>query len=321
MPNQYRVLITDRAWPDSELEREILGSIGADVVEATNQDETSLARQVQDVDAIAVCWAPLSGKTIRQARRCRVICRMGIGLDNIDVATATELKIPVTNVPDYCVPEVSNHALGLLLASARNLAFFHAKTKQGEYDLAAAPPMHRLQGRVLGLVGLGRIAQALVPKAQSLGLKVIAHTPSANDYGTGCEMVSFDELLRSSDFVSLHLPLTEQSHHLFCVEEFAAMKENAVLINTSRGPLVNHDALWHALQENQIGGAALDVFDPEPPDLSQPLFRDARVIVTPHAAFYSVEAVRELRSRVAHQIVAVLTGETPENVVNPEVLA
>jgi D-3-phosphoglycerate dehydrogenase len=246
---------------------------------------------------------------------------MGIGLDNIAVAVATDLRIPVTNVPDYCVEEVADHALALLLACSRNVAYFHLRTKRGEYRLQNGPSMRRVAGQRLGLFGLGRIGQKLAGRARGLGLKVIAHTASGNDYGVGCPMVSLDELLIQSDYISLHAPLTPATHHIFGLAQFEKMKRSAFLINTSRGGLIDHSGLWIALQQNLIAGAALDVFEPEPPDLSQPLFRDERVIVTPHAAFVSVESLIELRTRVAGQILEALSGRRPENVVNPHVFA
>jgi D-3-phosphoglycerate dehydrogenase len=318
-PARYRVLLTDRAWPDTAIEREILGRVDAELVEAADAHEAALAFLAPDADAIATNWAGVTEKVVRAARRCRVICRTGIGLDNIAVATATSLKIPVTNVPDYCVGDVADHALALLLACARNIAFFHVRTKRGEYDLPAAPPMPRLAGRRLGLVGLGRIGTNLAGKARALGLEVIAHTSSGSDHGTGCRMVSLNELLAESDFVSLHAPLTDATRHLLALGEFEKMKRTAFVINTARGGLIDQAGLWMALERNLIAGAALDVFDPEPPDLATPLMQDERVIITPHAAFVSPESLIELRTRVATQIVDVLSGRRPECVVNPEV--
>jgi D-3-phosphoglycerate dehydrogenase len=256
---------------------------------------------------------------IRAAPRCRIVARFGIGLDNIAVAVASELGIPVTYVPDYCVEEVSDHTLALLLACARKVAFFHHRTKHGEYLLQAGPAMHRLSGQTLGLLGLGRIGQAVSRKARALGINVLASTPSGDDYGSGCAMVSFANLLEASDFVSLHLPASEQTQGIMGAAEFKRMKRSAYLINTSRGTLVDHAALWSAVQTGEIAGAALDVFDPEPPDLSAPLFSDNRVIVTPHAAFLSQESLDELRTRTAEQIAQALQGLRPENVVNPQV--
>ena len=320
-PAPYRVLLTDRAWPDTRIEREILLEAGAELIEAKDTSEPSLCAMAADVDAIAVNWAPVTEAVVRAARRCRIICRTGIGLDNIAVTTATELKIPVTNVPDYCVAEVADHALSLLLACARNIAFFHLRTKQREYSLRAAPPMPRLAGKRLGLVGLGHIGRNLAVKARALGLEILGHTSTGNDHGTGSRMVSLDTLLAESDFVSLHVPLTSATHHLLRLAQFEKMKRSAYLINTARGGLIDHTDLWIALQRRLIAGAALDVFEPEPPDLSTPLMQDERVIVTPHAAFVSHESLIELRSRVARQIVDSLSGRRPECVVNPEVLA
>lgn len=321
MSREFRVLITDRAWPDCSIERGILSGAGARLVEAPNGDEATLIALARESDAIGTNWAHVTEKVIRAVPRCRIVARFGIGLDNICVKTATELGIPVTNVPDYCVSEVSDHALALILACARNIAFFHQRTKAGEYNLSAGPPMKRLKGATLGLVGFGHIAQALLPKARAIGFEVIAHSQHADDHGTGCPMVGFDELLRRSDFISLHAPLTDSTHGLFSDPQFAQMKPTAFLINTSRGGLVDHAALWRAISSGRFAGAALDVFDPEPPDLSLPLFRDERVIVTPHAAFTSEQSLQDLRTRTARQIAEALQGRRPENVINPQVYA
>lgn len=321
MAGPARLLITDRAWPDSDYERQALAGIGVEVLDAPAHDEATLIDLARDADAIATCWAPVTEAVVRAARKCRLIARLGIGLDNIAVAAATELGIPVTNVPDYCIEEVSEHALALLLACARKIAFYHHQAKTGRYELQAGPPLRRVNGRTLGLLGLGNIGRAVFRKALGLGLNVVAHTRSGDDHGTACRMVSFDTLLAESDFVSLHLPLTAETRHLLGAAEFRRMKPSAYLINTSRGGLVDHTALWEALERNELAGAALDVFEPEPPDLSAPLFCDERVIVTPHAAFLSQESLADLRARVVLQVRDVLAGIRPANVVNPEVYA
>jgi D-3-phosphoglycerate dehydrogenase len=319
VPSRFRVLITDRAWPDLDIERDALSAIGAEIIDSPSGDEATLVNLARDADAIGTCWAKVTPAVIQASSRCRVIARFGIGLDNIAVETATSLRIPVTYVPDYCVSEVADHALALLLSLARKVAFFHLRTKQGEYRLQTGPPLRRLAGRRLGLVGFGRIAQNLYAKAAALGFDVIAHSATGNDRGTGCRMVSFDELLTTSDYISLHVPLTERTRYLFGPREFERMQLTACLINTSRGALIDHVALWKAIETGQIAGAALDVFDPEPPDLSLPLFGDERVIVTPHAGFLSAESLVELRHRAAAQIAQSLQGLRPENVVNPAV--
>jgi len=316
-----RVLLTDRAWPSADVEQRILEGVDAELVEAADSDESTLCELAGDCCAIATCWAPVSAKVIRAATDCRVVTRMGIGLDNISVETATSLGIPVTNVPDYCVAEVSDHALALILACGRKVAFFNQRAKSGVYDLQEGATLRRIEGQVLGLVGLGHIGRALFAKARALGFEVIAYTPSGDAHNTGCRMVSFDELLARSDFISLHVPLVPDSVGMLGQREFERMPSGAYLINTSRGGLVDHHALWNAIQAGHIAGAALDVFDPEPPDLSQPLFSDSRVIVTPHAAFLSAESLLELRTRAMQQIAAVLQGRRPDHVVNPEVFA
>ncbi|MEI8019840.1 MAG: C-terminal binding protein [Schlesneria sp.] len=317
MAIRFRVLMTDRAWPDTEIETAILRAADAELIEAPATDEATLVRLAADVDAIATTWARVTYVVIRSSPRCRIISRFGIGLDNIAVLTATELGIPVTNCPDYCVSEVSDHALGLILACARRIGFFHWRTKRGEYNLGASTTMRRLSGQTVGLVGLGRIARELVPKLRALGLNVLANTPSGSDYATGCRMVALPELLEHSDFVSLHAPLGAEARHLINAERLSLMKPTAYLINTSRGGLVDPNALWEAIQKNQIAGAALDVFEPEPPNLSDPLYCDERVIVTPHAAFVSAESLISMRTQAIEQVVQALRGERPNNVVNP----
>lgn len=314
-----QVLITDAPWDDTSIERDALATIGADVVLAEDDDEQSLVDLARESDGIATCWAEVTAAVIEACEDCRIVARMGIGLDNIDIDAATAQGIPVTNVPDYCVEEVADHALALILAQSRHVGFFHLRTKRGDYDLQTAGSMRRLNTQTLGVVGLGRTAQVLACKAVAIGLTVIAHNRSGDDHGTGVEMVSFEELLERSNFISIHAPLTDETEHLFDAQAFEQMKPSAYLVNTSRGGLVDEAALWQALQTDQLAGAALDVFDPEPPDLSQALFADERVIVTPHAAFVSEEAIIDLRERVARQLVEALSGRRPNHVINPNI--
>ncbi len=315
----WRVLLTDRAWPDSSIEQRELAVVGAELIEAPEGSESTLTQLAADVDAIMTCWAPVTEAVVRAAVKCRHIARLGIGLDNIAVSVATERRIRVTNVPEYCVEEVADHAIALLLACARKVPFFHQRTKAGEYRLQAGGPLRRLRGSVLGIIGLGRIGRAVAERARAFGFEIIAWTRSGNDHGSGVRLVELPELLRRSDFVSLHVPLSAETRHLLNRESLSLLKPTTFIVNTSRGGLIDHTALWEALQAGRIAGAALDVFDPEPPDLSQLLFRDERVIVTPHTAFLSVESLQELRVRAARQVAATLTGGHPENVVNPQV--
>ena len=318
--SKYRVLLTDYAWPDLDIEQTVLGGYDAELVVAPNRGLATLIALARDVEAIMTNWADVPAELIDGAPRCRIIARLGIGLDNIDVRHATEHGIPVTNVPDYCLIEVAEHTLALLLALARKIGVFHANAREGRYDLSAGLPLRRIEGQTLGIIGLGEIGRRVAEKAQAFGLNVIAFNRSQNERPPGVTWADLSTLLSESDFVSLHVPLTDATRHMIGAAQLALMKPTSFLINTARGGLVDHAALAAALESNRLAGVALDVQDPEPPDLSQPPFSDPRVIVTPHAAFYSTESVEELRRRAAHQVGLRLTGGRPENVVNPQVL-
>lgn len=317
MPHAF---YTDYPWPDVEVEREILAKAGCTLeVSPDNREETLIAK-VADADVILTCWAPVTARVIDAAKKCRHICRTGIGLDNIDVEHATAKGIVVTNVPDYCIEEVAEHALAMIFALGRKIADGHLATKQGNYNLVDSLPIERIGGKTLGLIGLGRIGKLLAKKAQAIGMRVIANNRS-KVVSEGVEWVSLEQLLAESDYVSLNCPLTDETHHLMRADTLAQMKPAAFLVNTSRGGLIDHRALATALDAGQLAGAALDVQDTEPPDLSRAPYSDPRVIVTPHTAFVSTEAIHELRSRVGQQAVAFLEGRRPEQVINLEVLS
>jgi D-3-phosphoglycerate dehydrogenase / 2-oxoglutarate reductase len=317
---KFKVLLTDYAWNDLDIERRILDEADAELVVAGKQDVASLAALAADVDAIMTNWAKVPAEVISASPRCRIVARLGIGLDNIDVACATQRKIVVTNVPDYCLIEVAEHALALTLSLSRKVAFYHHQTKAGRYDLKAGPVLRRIEGQTLGIVGLGNIGRTLATKAAGIGLRVLATTRTPRHVPSGVSVCALDQLLADSDYVSLHLPLTPETRHLIGAGQLRRMKPTAYLINTARGGLIDHAALAAALAEGRLAGAALDVQDPEPPDLGQPPWNDARVIVTPHSAFVSVESLENLRSRTALQVATRLRGGVPENVVNPTVL-
>ena len=319
MMAKYRALYTDYPWADTAVEQSILDEVDCEIVAAPDNKEETQARLAPGVEVIITCWAPVTARVIDAADRCRHIARTGIGLDNIDVKRATERGILVTNVPDYCIHEVAEHSLALLLALGRKVAAYHLATKRGQYDLVAGLPVERILGKTLGIVGLGQIGALLAAKAAAIGMRVIG-TNRSGKAPASVEWKTLEDLLATSDYVSLQLPLNDQTRNLINRETLRQMKPTAFLINTSRGGLVDHAALAEALAANRLAGAALDVQAPEPPDLSAPPFNDVRVIVTPHVAFYSSEATEELRTRVARQVAACLRGETPENVVNPQVL-
>jgi D-3-phosphoglycerate dehydrogenase / 2-oxoglutarate reductase len=315
----YKALYTDYPWADIQLEQSILAEVDCEIVVSPDNKEATLAGLAPAVDTILTCWAPVTARVIDAADRCRHIARTGIGLDNIDVKRATERGIVVTNVPDYCINEVAEHTLALIFALGRNISGYHLATKHGQYDLVAGLPAERISGKTLGIIGVGQIGKILAKRALAVGMRVVG-TNRSRDVPEGVEWLPFDDLLSDSDYVSVQAPLTPETRHLINRDALERMKPTAYLINTSRGGLVDHAALAEALAENRIAGAALDVQDREPPDLSQPPYNDPRVIVTPHVAFYSSQATEELRVRVARQAVAFLRGERPENVVNPAVL-
>ncbi|MDA0747632.1 MAG: C-terminal binding protein [bacterium] len=317
-----KVLVTDYAWADLTVEREILGAIGVELVDAPDAKEETLVKLAEGTCGILTCWGQTTRKVIEAALpELKVVVRYGVGLDNIDVAFATEQGIPVANVPDYCLIDVAEHAMALLLALSRKVARFDRLVRGGVWDIQAGLPLNRLTGQTLGLIGFGGIAREVVPRAAAFGLRVVAFSPSLTPErasANGAEAVTLDALLSVSDFVSVHCPSTEQTRGLIGADALAKMKPSACLINTSRGDLVDEDALADALVAGRLAGAALDVRRQEPPGDGERLIEMDRVIHTPHAAFYSVESLIELRERAAWEARWVLQGKTPENLVNPD---
>lgn len=314
-----KVLITDYAWPSLEIEQTVLD--GAALIAAETGEEDELVALARDCDAILTCWKPVTPAVLDAAPGCVVVGRYGVGLDNIAVDHATALGIVVANVPDFCVDEVSEHALALTLALVRRVVSFVEQTRSGGWDNSAAGELHRLRGQTMGLLGCGRIGSATGEKARALGMRVIAHTRSATGIPDWAEPAeTLDELLDAADVLSIHAPLTPETEGLIGEAELRRMKDSAFLINTSRGAIVDPAALARALEEGWIAGAGLDVLVAEPPDADDPLLRMPNAVVTPHASFYSVESTRELQERAARNVRDVLRGRIPDTVVNPEVL-
>ena len=317
----YRVLVTDYAWPSLEIERAILSAAGAELVVEESGDPSELVRLAADADAILTNWRKVSDEALDAATRCLVVARYGVGVDNIPVARATDLGILVANVPDFCLEEVSDHALALLLACARRIVTFARATRAGSWDLLGlGRGLPRLRGQQLGIVGYGSIARALIPKAQGLGLEVTVYTPRlapGHDTATGVETTNdLTHLLRTSDYVSLHAPATQETHGLIDEDALRSMKPTAYLINTSRGALIDENALRHALEQGWIAGAALDVMTEEPTAAGNPLIALDSVIATPHAAFYSETAIAELARKAADNVAVALAGGIPASTVN-----
>jgi D-3-phosphoglycerate dehydrogenase / 2-oxoglutarate reductase len=308
------IAVTDSPFPSLDPAKAALARIDPELRIAKSPSADDVLAVARDADAILVTYAKLPGELLRQLRRCKAIGRFGLGVDNIDIPAAVELGITVTYVPDYCMQEVSDHAMGLLLALARKIPQSNALVQTGRWEMAPVVPIHRLSGRVLGLVGFGNIPRTLAPKAKAFGLRVVAHDPYVAQHvlaSAGVEGVSFDRLLEISDFVSIHAPLLPATRGLFGAEVLRKMKRSACLINTARGPLVDEEALVAALESGQLAAAALDVVAVEPlPKDSRLIGRD-NVILTPHTAFYSVEALNELQTKCAADVARVLSGEPP----------
>ncbi|HML12840.1 MAG TPA: C-terminal binding protein [Xanthobacteraceae bacterium] len=308
------IAVTDSVFPSLDPAIAALRRVDPELRMAKSAAADDILAVAREADAVLVTYAKLPGDLLRQLKRCKAIGRFGLGVDNIDVKAATECGITVTYVPDYCMREVSDHAMALLLALARKVVFSNDLVQAGRWEMPAVVPIRRLEGQVLGLIGFGNIPRLVAPKAQAFGLRVISHDPYvAPDVlaDAGVEGVSFDDLLARSDFVSIHAPLLPATRGLFDAAAFAKMKRGAFIINTARGPLVDEAALIAALDSGHLGAAALDVVATEPLAKDSPLIGRANVILTPHTAFYSIEALDELQSKCASDVARVLCGEQP----------
>jgi len=317
------VAVADSVFPNLDLARAVVARAGAELRLAPQPTPESIVATAKDADAVLVTYAKITADMIGQMKKCRIISRFGIGVDNVDLEAATRAGIVVTKVPDYCIDEVSDHAMALLLSLIRKIPASSARAHAGRWDMPAVVPIHRLRGTVLGLMGFGRIPQLVAPKAQAFNMKVVAYdpyVPAPVMEKAGVGRVEFAELLKVSDYVSIHSPLLPETRHLFNADVFRQMKPGALLVNTARGPIVDEAALAAALDAKQIAGAALDVLEQEPPT-SSPLFGRDNVILTPHTSFYSVESLEELQTKAAEEVVRVLAGQAPRNPVNPEALA
>jgi len=319
----FIVAITDYVFPSLEPEQRVLAPLGVELRPAQCKSEEEIIDLAQEADAVLNCYAKLTARVISELKHCRIIARYGIGVDNVDLAAATGARIVVTNVPDYCIDEVSDHALALLLALERRIVAADGAVKAGAWDVVAHAGIRRLRGQTLGLLGFGKIAKAVVSKVQPLGMKVLVYDPYLEPELVarhGAEAVSLDRLLAEADAVSIHVPLSPETRNLIGQRELTRMKPTAFLINTSRGGIVDEQALAEALKAGRIGGVALDVLSVEPPPLDHPLRGLSNVILTPHLAFYSRESVIESQTKAAEEVARALRGESPRSPVNREVL-
>ena len=315
---QATVLLTDYAWPDDSVERAIIEAAGMKRVSgpATPWPAAAIETLVREHQpaAILTCWGQVSAAAIAAAPALKIVARLGVGLDNIAVAAATERNILVTNVPDYCVEEVSDHAVGFALAWTRGLVFFDREVRAGRWVPSDAK-LRRLASLSCGLIGFGRIGRATARKLGAFGCRVLAHDPYMAANVAGVQSVSLETLLAESDIVIVHAPLTDTTHHLINRERLALMPPGGLLINVSRGAIVDTDAVVAALQSGQLAGAALDVLESEP-SIPSALLAQAGAMLTPHVAFSSDASLLELRRRAAEEVVRVLRGEQPQHPCN-----
>ena len=318
-----KALITDYVWPDIETESEVLRSAGVEPLAAPDASEETLTGLAADADVILFCFAKVTGNVLRAAGKCVAACRYGIGVDNIDLPAATESGIVVTNVPDYCMDEVADHALGMILALNRRFVPHDRSVKAGGWSAVGLDrPMHRTRGATLGIVGFGRIGRAVAAKARAFGMELVASDPRLAPGQTvdGVEIASFEEVLRRSEFLTVHTPLTPETEGMIGAEELAMMKPGSIVVNCARGGIIDEAALARALANGHLAGAGLDVLREAPPPADHPLLDLENVIITPHTAFFSQASTIELERRTAEEAVRVLNGKMPENLVNPEVL-
>jgi len=315
----WKVVITDCDHGDIEEEKKLFPRIGAELVSVQVEEEEDLIRVCKDADGILNQYSLLTRRVLEALPRCKVIARYGVGVDSIDLRAATDLGIVVANVPDYCVDEVALQAVTLLMALIRQTVFFDQKIKSGHWDFRQGTPIHRIRAKTMGLVGCGRIGMEVARIVSALGMRVIVFDPYIQKAGGSVELVDLDTLFKESDFISIHCPLNESTRHLIGESAFVKMKKSPLIINTSRGPIIDEKALVEALKKGLVSGAGLDVMEKEPPDPENPLLKMDQVILSPHMSFYSEESIKELKRRTAEGVADVLQGKWPQSVVNSEV--
>lgn len=310
----FTVLLTDYEFDNLKYEEDVFAESGLEIefIKAQCKTEEQVIEQARHADAILNQYAPISRRVIESLENASVISRYGVGINTIDLEAATEKGITVANVPDYGMEEVSNHTLALLLSWARKVPLLNNEVKKGNWDFKACVPIHRFNEQTVGVLGFGRIPRRFIEKVKPLGFKLAAYDPfvSAEDMAAvGVRKMELDEIIREADYLSVHVPLVKDTFHLLNAERFSQMKKNAVIINTARGPIIDEKALIEALENGIIAGAALDVTEEEPISIDSPLLNMDNVIITPHSAWYSEEAMVELRQKAARNIVQVLKGE------------
>ena len=317
---EYKVVMTDDRHNTYEEEKKVLKSIGIDVIIANCTTVQEVIDTCHDADGIMVNLAPMPAEVIDKLEKCKIISRYGVGYDNVDVAACTRKGIYVANVPDYCAEEVSDQALALLMACARKVARRDAQVRAGEWNIFKADPIYRIAGKSFTFLGFGTIARCLFRKIQGFNFsRILIYDPyidAETIKSMGAEKVEWEEALSTADFISIHMPLNEKTRGIINASSFALMKPTAILVNTSRGPVIDENALIDALNKGQINSAGLDVHTNEPLDKDSPFMKIKNCVLTDHAGWYSEEAMSELKRKVAENVRDVLSGGKPKYAVN-----
>lgn len=318
-----KVYVTDYEYATLEPEKRELNKIGAIMIPKQCKTEEDVIRECKDASGLIDQYAPITRKVMESLPDLKVVGRYGVGVNTIDVDAATELGIQVLNVPDYCMDEVSNQAISLMLACHRKLNILNSQVHHNGWDYKIAKPIHRLQGQTLGLLGFGRIPKMVAQKAKAFGLNIIAYDPYVTpEVGLqyNVTILPLKDVLQKADIISVHVPLTKDTENLLNEQTLSWVKPEAIVINTSRGPLIDEKALYHALKDKKLGYAGLDVTVQEPIQKDNPLLTLDNVIITPHVAWYSEEAELELKTKVAQGVADVLSGKNAKYLVNRDVL-
>jgi D-3-phosphoglycerate dehydrogenase len=321
-----KTVITDHPFPTLDLAQAIFSRNGIDLEAMQARDAETVIARTKTADAVIVGMARIDKKVIDSLERCKVIVRLGVGFDNVDVPAATSRGIMVVNIPDFCTEEVSDHAMALILIIARRVIHGQKAVREGKWGPMAIDftSFKRVSEQTIGLYGFGRIARGVAERGRGFKMACVAYDPFVSKEAMktmGVEKVDIKGLLTQSDYLSLHSPLTKETENAFGLEEFQTMKRTAWIINTSRGPVIREQDLIKALDDHMIAGAALDVLAKEPPDKNHPLLHRENVILTPHMASWTWDSRNDLQTKGAEEVVRALKGEKPKNLVNPEVLS
>ncbi|MDR6553195.1 C-terminal binding protein [Paenibacillus qinlingensis] len=319
MMTAYTVVVTDYGFPDLKQEEEVLLPMGVKLLSGQCKTQEEVLQLARHADAIISERAPITKAVIDSLERCKIIVRYGVGVDNVDIEAAKARNIPVVNVPDYGTGEVADHAMSLLLASVRKIPQVVAQVRRGVWQITPCRPLMGLNGKTLGIAGFGNIGKDVAKRAQSFGINTIGYDPFVQQTvfeQQYTQKVDWHQLLEQSDMISVHLPLTADTKHIFNRDAFERMKSTAYLINTSRGAVIHTESLIEALTSNQIAGAALDVLEQQPVALDSPLLQIEQCLITSHCAWYSESSLNRLQRHAALEVQRILNGERPKHIVN-----